>query len=64
MLCSENKGADQLWGINTVDLHLCFHICKKQVFSGHSSYQVRNLQDYFSHDEAHIFKPFPVSIDF
>ena len=27
-LCSANKGADQL-----ADLHLCFHICQKLVFS-------------------------------
>ena len=29
-LCSENKGADQG---STADLCLCFHICKRQVFS-------------------------------
>ena len=27
--CSENKGADQLCGYHTADLHLCFRICKK-----------------------------------
>ena len=32
-LCSENKGADQLRGHREADLHLCFLICKKQVFS-------------------------------
>ena len=32
-LCSENKGADQLRGYRTADLHLCFRICKMQVFS-------------------------------
>ena len=32
-LCSENKGADQLRGYHTFDLHLCFRISKKQVFS-------------------------------
>ena len=32
-LCSENKGADQLRGYSTADLRLCFHICKKPVFS-------------------------------
>ena len=30
-LCSENKGADQL--CDAADLHLCFRICIKQVFS-------------------------------
>ena len=32
-LCSENKGADQLGSYHAADLHLCFGICKKQVFS-------------------------------
>ena len=32
-LCSENKGADQLRGYHKADLHLCFRICKKPVFS-------------------------------
>ena len=33
-LCSENKGADEPCGFLTAAaLHLCFHICKKQVFS-------------------------------
>ena len=32
-LCSENKGADQLRGDRAADLCLCFHKCKKQVFS-------------------------------
>ena len=31
--CSENKGADQLHGYREADLRLCFHICKKPVFS-------------------------------
>ena len=31
--CSENKGADQLRGYHEADLRLCFHICKKPVFS-------------------------------
>ena len=30
---SENKGADQLRGNREADLRLCFHICKKPVFS-------------------------------
>ena len=32
-LCSKNKGADQLRGYRKADLRLCFHICKKPVFS-------------------------------
>ena len=32
-MCSENKGADQLRGNLEADLRLCFHICKKPVFS-------------------------------
>ena len=32
-LCSENKGADHLCVYRTADLHLCFSICKKPVFS-------------------------------
>ena len=32
-LCSENKGADQLCGYSTADLHLCFCTYKKQRFS-------------------------------
>ena len=28
-----NKGPDQLHGYHAADLCLCFHICKKQVFS-------------------------------
>ena len=31
-LCSDNKGADQLRSHRAADLHLCFHICKIQVF--------------------------------
>ena len=30
-LCSENKGTDQLRSYCAADLHLCSHICKKQV---------------------------------
>ena len=30
---SENKGADQLRSNRKADLHLCFGICKKPVFS-------------------------------
>ena len=32
-LCSENKGADHLRSNLAADLRLCFHVCKKQVFS-------------------------------
>ena len=32
-LCSENKGTDQLCSYWAADLHLCFRICKRQVFS-------------------------------
>ena len=32
-LCSENKSTDQLHGYRAADLGICFHICKKQVFS-------------------------------
>ena len=39
-LCSENKGADPLGGNPTADLHLCFHLCKKQVFSRQGSFSV------------------------
>ena len=31
--CRENIGADQLHSYRTADLCLCFHICRKQVFS-------------------------------
>ena len=37
MICSKNKSADQLRGKHAADLHLCFHKCKKQVFSGSGS---------------------------
>ena len=45
-LCSENKGPDQLRGTDQLrsyreaDLCLCFHICKKPVFSRHGSYVI------------------------
>ena len=35
--CSKNKGADQLRGYCEADLHLCFCICKKPVFSQRGS---------------------------
>ena len=37
-LCSKNNGADQLHYKHTADLHLCFCMCKKQVFSCRGSY--------------------------
>ena len=33
VLCSENKGADQLRGYREADLRLYFRICRKPVFS-------------------------------
>ena len=33
LLCSENKGADQLRGYHVTDLRFCFQICKRLVFS-------------------------------
>ena len=42
-LCSQNKGADQLHGYRAADLHLCFRICKKQVFSRHGTYTTNYL---------------------
>ena len=32
VLCSKNKGANQLCGYHEADLCLCFRICKKPVF--------------------------------
>ena len=46
VLCSKNKGADQLHIYCAADLHLCFCICKKQ----------------FSHDAAHMTSTFRVMI--
>ena len=40
-LCSENKGADQMWGYRAADLRLCFLICKIR----------------FSHDPAQLILP-------
>ena len=33
VLCSKNKGADQLRGYREADLRLCFRICKNPFFS-------------------------------
>ena len=35
--CSKNKGADQLCGYHEADLHLCFRIWQKPVFSQRGS---------------------------
>ena len=32
IFCSENKGTSQLRSYSAADMHLCFRICKKQVF--------------------------------
>ena len=46
-LCSENKGADQLPGYYIAVLHLCFSICKKQVFPRCSSFEIQsNVQQH------------------
>ena len=37
-LCSGNKGADQVHSYPIADLCLCFHLCKKQVFSLRGSF--------------------------
>ena len=47
-LCSKNKGADQLHDDCTADPHLCFCICKKQVFSCRGSYKVDCCCVFFS----------------
>ena len=47
--CSENKGADQLCRYWAADLRLCFHICKKQVFSSHSSIIVGSIAVTFAY---------------
>ena len=44
-LCSENKGADQLRGYREADLHLCFRICKKPVFSQRGSNNLPILEN-------------------
>ena len=45
-LCSKNKGADQLHVNCAADLHLCFGICIKQVFSWPSWYD--QLRDNYN----------------
>ena len=44
--CSENKGADQLRGHREADLHLCFHICKKPVFSPRGSNKINQKNSH------------------
>ena len=46
-LCSENKGADQLRAYREADLRLCFHICKKSVFSRHGSYGLASMMLFY-----------------
>ena len=48
--CSENKGADQLRGYHEADLPLCFHICKKPVFSQRGSIMklLKSLMTYYN----------------
>ena len=50
--CSENKGTDQLRGnqlrgYREADLHLCFRICKRPVFSERGSYKSLFFQPIF-----------------
>ena len=33
LLCSENKGSDQLYGYGAADMCLCCCVCTKQIFS-------------------------------
>ena len=44
--CSENKGADQVRGHRKADLHLCFRICKKPVFSRRDSNDAADIIEY------------------
>ena len=46
-LCSENKGADQLCCYRTADLHLCYHICKKQETSHDAVHMVLDVYSTF-----------------
>ena len=43
VLCSENKGADQLRRHHADDLCPCLRQCKKQVFSRHGSYDFMEI---------------------
>ena len=60
--CSENKGADQLRGYREADLRLCFHICKKPVFSRRGSYFEFHgcHNDYFQMKNSDSFYFLPV----
>ena len=60
-LC-KNKGADQLGGNRAADQHPCFHYIEstipqlpKSEISVAVSYLVRNPEDRFSHDAAHLY---------
>ena len=46
-LCSKNKSADQLRGDRSADLRLCFHVCRKQVFSWCGLYPNVQVSSYF-----------------
>ena len=41
-MCSENKGANQMYSYNSADLRLCFLICKNPVFF-HGVTQIVNV---------------------
>ena len=47
--CSDNKGADQLCGYRTIDLRLCFQICKTLVFSRGGSNIIYTNKRYRPH---------------
>ena len=59
--CSENKDFVQLRGYHEADLRLCFHICKKPVFSERdSNIQIREaitkmLTMFFAYAKMPIF---------
>ena len=64
-LCSENKGADQFCGHCEADLHLCFRICKKPVFSRRGSNDVNLGECSCCSEPANFAKAilFPLYID-
>ena len=51
-LCIENKAADQLRGYCEADLRLCFHICKKLVFSRRGSY-IPDIEQFENEEEVY-----------
>ena len=50
----ENKGADQLCGNRTTDQHLCFRHTDSTIPLLSKSDLIRNSNDQFSHNQAHI----------